>query len=102
MDNKDIYLWGTFLALVREQLDAIDKQVNGNLGMWGKARFNSRNKALQKFVFKLMQHKAQTHGDKAMDALRADLETIENDTDTWSDITAGELKYVKNILGGVG
>ena len=102
MNKKDIYLWGTLLALVREQLTAIDKQVQGSLGIWGKARFNSRNKEVQKFLFKLLQRKAQSHGDFAVEALHADIENIEKDNQTWHNITSQEIQYVRNILGGVG
>jgi len=105
MDAKDTYLWGTLLALVREQLAAIEKQVAGDLGMWGKMRSQSRNKAMQKFLFKLFLRKVQAHGDdaaKAMHAMQAELEQIEKDKKTWSDITPEELQYVRNILGSIG
>lgn len=101
MDKKNIYLWGTLLALVREQLDAIDKQVGGRLGIWGKSRFHSRSKQLQKFLFELYHRKAQTHGDQAVQALLEDLQQIENDKNTWKDITQNELEYVRNMLGSL-
>ena len=98
MDKKETYLWGTLLALVREQLSAIEKHVQGSLGMWGKARFGSRNKAIQKFFVALLERKAISHGDMAVDALRSDLEFIENDKPIWDDITAAEIDYVRSIM----
>lgn len=101
MDKKDIYIWGTLLALVREQLAAVDKQVQGTLGMWGKARFQSRGREIQKFLFKLLERKVQSRGDGALEALRADLVAIETDNNTWHDVTPSELEYVRTILAGL-
>ena len=56
-------MWGTLLALVREQLSAIEEQATGRLGMWGRARFGPRNKEIQKFLFELWTRKTGTHGD---------------------------------------
>lgn len=102
MNKKDTYLWGTLLALVREQLAAIDKQVQGSLGIWGKSRFQSRTKEVQKILFKLHLRKAKSHGDDgAVGALHADIESIETDNQTWHDITSQEIQYVRNILSGL-
>lgn len=98
MNNQDIYLWGTLLALVREQLAAVDKHLNGRLGIWGRARFHARTKEMGNFVIKLLQHKAQSYGDGAVDALHADLATIENDSHAWQDVTSQELEYVRVFL----
>ena len=80
LDKKDTYLYGTLLALVKEQLAAVQKQVSGGgLGMWGKARFSSRTKEIQKFLFKIFQKKQVTVGDLAFTEMAADLDYIEED-----------------------
>ncbi len=102
LDKKDAYLYGTLLALVRPHLAAIEKRVNGGgLGLWGKIRFGSRNKAIQKYVFKILQRKQSSIGDKALAEMAADLDFIEEDNHVWDDITAEELKYVRTVLRGL-
>jgi hypothetical protein len=101
LDKKDVYLWGTLLALVREQLAAIDKHVQGTLGMWGRARLQSRTKEIQKFIFKLMERKMRFCSDEALEALHADLAEIRADNGMWHDVTPSELEYVRTILAGL-
>jgi len=98
--KKEIYLYGTLLALVREQLDAFDKQVTSGLGFWARARLGSRTKEMQKFVFKILTIKAgndQSMAD-AIEGMAADLEAIESDRTTWADIRPQELDYLRSIL----
>lgn len=98
MGKTEIYLWGTLLALVREQLAAIDEHVAGKLGFWGKARFSSRTRAIQKFVIKLRKKKAEAHGDSTIHALVADLDYIADRREIWADITPEQVTYVRRIL----
>lgn len=102
MDSKNLYLWGTLFALVREQLDAVDNQVGGRLGQWGKARFHSRSTQIQKFLFKLYERKFQTHGYFAAQALAEDLQNIEQNKNTWKGITIHEITYIRNMLSYLG
>lgn len=101
MSRKEIYLWGTLLALVREQLSALQKLTRGTLGIWGKSRINARNKAIQKFTFKLLQEKSKNNNDSFIEALFLDLEEIEKDQDIWMDITSEEINYMKTILRSI-
>ncbi len=98
IDKKETYLYGTLLALVREQLGAIQKQVSGRLGMWGKSRFNARTKEIQKIMFQIFQKKEGAFGEQAVPEMLADLDFIESDNRVWSDIKPEELQYLRNIL----
>lgn len=101
MDKNETYLWGTLLALVREQLAALEKHSRGKLGMWGKARIGARNKEMQKFLFKLLEHKAKVYGDSAIEGLISDLEAIEKDQNVWRDIASEEIDYLRTILSSL-
>jgi len=98
MDKTETYLWGTLLALAREQLEAIDKQLKGELGLLGKMRFSSRNQAIAKFTFQLVRHKAETQGGNAGLSLAGDLEAISVQQRPWEDIKPEEVDYVKRML----
>ena len=101
LDKKETYLWGTLLALVREQLDAINK--DSSLGFLGKSRMQSRNKAMIKFVKKLCKHKISKFGESPTfpphsDKLLQDLQFIEQDTQVWGNVDSGQLEYVSKML----
>jgi len=76
LDKKETYLWGTLLALVKEQLDAIDKSISGSLGFWGKSRMQARNKEMEKFLKKLVEYKVSRYGENTMEALIKDMDFI--------------------------
>lgn len=101
MDKKETYLWGTLLALVREQLDAINKY--SSLGFWEKSRMQSRNKAMIKFMKKLCKYKISKFGESStfpphLDKLLQDLQFIEQDTQEWGDVNSCQLEYVRKIF----
>lgn len=102
MDKKDTYLYGTLLALVKEQLSAIQKQVSGGgLGMWGKARFSSRTTEIQKFIVKILERKQAATENQALAEMVVDLDGIRDDKRVWTDVTQEELDYVRSILSGL-
>lgn len=98
MEAKDTYLYGTLFALVKEQLDAIDLQISGGLGMWAKMRFQSRTKEIEKFVRKILKRKIANHGEQALQLVIDDLEHIESNKELWSDVSSAQIEYVRNIL----
>ena len=57
LTHKEIYLYGTLLALAEEQGNALLKLQNQNLGFFGKSRLESRLKEIEKFFNKLIESK---------------------------------------------
>ncbi len=98
-DNKEIYLYGTFFALVKEQLGAIDRAADGRLGWWGKGRVNARNQAMGKFVKKILKYKLSKGSADPMAEFLHDLEFIEHDNRVWGDIESRQLEYVRDVIG---
>ena len=98
LDKKETYLWGTLLALVKEQLEALNKAASGSLGFWGKGRIQARNKAMEKFIKKLIEYKVSRFGEDTMDALLRDIEFIKQDNQVWGDVNLSELEYVCKVL----
>ncbi len=99
LDKKETYLYGTFFALVKEQLGAVDKATDGLLGWWGKRRVQARNQAMGKFVKKILTHKAGKRAEDPMADFVKDLEFIELDDRVWGDIEPRQLEYVRDVLG---
>ena len=98
LDKKETYLYGTLLALAQEQLDAIEKKIQGRLGFWGKSRMSARNHELTKFLLKIIEHKVGKGSVDPLSSLVDDLELIEADQQVWNDISADQLEYVRNVL----
>ena len=98
LDRKETYLYGTLLALVQEQLDAIDKRVSGRLGFWGRSRMSARNQTMMKFLRKIITHKISTGAIDPLTSVAIDLECIEQDNAVWDDISREQLEYVRNVL----
>lgn len=97
MDPKETYLYGILFVLVKDQLAAKEKQMAGNLGMWGKSRLNSRNKEIEKIIFHLFDKK-NSLGEEILPEVLADLEYIETEPNRWAEVTAEELEYLREIL----
>ena len=100
MSRKDVRQWAMLMALVREQYAAMRKHVNGQMGIWGKARFPARQEKINKLLSELLQRKVQLHGNYALEALYDDLISIENDKQKWNKATVEEIKFVRDILDG--
>ena len=98
LDKTELYLWGTLFALVKEQLEAINKAATGSLGIWGRSRMQARNKELEKFLKKLIEHKISSYGVDVMGALLKDIEFIKQDNQIWGDVSTSELEYVQSLL----
>ena len=56
-DNKEHYLYGTLLALLEDQFEAIGKLSKKQLGVWGKYRIQPRGREIGNFVQKIQNHK---------------------------------------------
>tara|TARA_Y100000994_G_scaffold131754_1_gene107971 strand:+ start:290 stop:583 length:294 start_codon:yes stop_codon:yes gene_type:complete len=78
MDNKELYLYGTLMALAQEQQDAISKLVTGSLGFFGKSRMQSRGREIGKSVEKVIQHKVRQGISNPQKSIINDLKSIEN------------------------
>ena len=98
LDNKETYLFGTLLALVREQLEAVEKLHAGKLGWWGRGRMAPRSQTMGKFMRALLAHKAEKGVIDPLAEVSADLEFIERDDRTWSDVTPREIEFVRDAL----
>ena len=102
MDKKETYLYGTYLALIKEQLVALDKLSSGNLGFWGKSRISARTKEMGKFLEKIINHKLQAGVEDPFFQMQEDLLFIENNTSVWGDIRNEEIEFLRNAIGVLG
>ena len=98
-DNKELYLYGTLVALFEEQVEAIDKLTDGRLGMWGKSRLGARNREIDKILDKILAHKRTKLGTSfdASSELQHDLESIRTGAlgRRYSD---GSLRFFESLL----
>jgi len=78
MDNKELYLYGTLMALAQEQHEAIGQLTSGTLGFFGKSRIQSRGREIGKFVAKIASYKSQQGNQNINESILADLESIKN------------------------
>ena len=98
MDRKETYLYGTYLALIREQLAALDKLTNVTLGFWGKSRVGGRTKEMGKFLQKIVNYKLQAGVGDPFLQMKEDLSLIENETNVWGDIRKEEIEFLRNAI----
>jgi len=101
IEAKEAYLYGVLLELTKKQIAAIQKQLAGNLGVWGKARLNSRTKEIQKIIFHLFDKK-NTSSDDIISKILVDFSYIETDTEMWADITSEEIDYLRKMVTQIG
>lgn len=78
MDSEEIYLYGTLMALAKEQDEAINKLVDGSLGFFGKSRIQSRGRAIGKFLNKIADYKTKVGIKNIRESIDSDLEQIKN------------------------
>ena len=97
MDTKELYLYGTLLALAQEQKEAITKLASGSLGFFGKSRIQSRGRVIGKFIFKIVNHKNKVGIQNPNENILADLELIKSGAfpKSYSDDV---IDMVKNYL----
>ena len=100
MDKKETYLYGTLLALVQDNLRALEKHKKGKLGFWGRARATSRNGTIDKFIQKIIDYKDKRGSDDPIDKMVQDLSFIRRDTEVWDDIADEQLDMVRKLLIG--
>ena len=100
MDKKETYLYGTLLALVQDNLLALEKHQKGNLGFWGRARASSRNGTIDKFIQKIIDYKSKHGNGEPIDEIVQDLSFIRRDTEVWDDVSDEQLDMVRKLLIG--
>ena len=100
MDKKETYLYGTLLALIQDNLEALEKHQQGKLGIWGRARASSRNSAIDKFIQKIIDYKSKCGRENPVDEMVRDLSDIRLDTEVWDDVSDEQLDMVRILLKG--
>jgi hypothetical protein len=100
MDKKETYLYGTLLALIQDNLKALEKHRQGKLGVWGRARASSRNGAIDKFIQKIIDYKSKCGQDDPIEDMDRDLSYIRQDTEVWDDISDEQLDMVRKLIKG--
>jgi len=97
LDPKESYLYGVLLELTKKQVSALEKDLSGNLGIWGKSRFNSRTKEIEKIVFHIFKKK-NTTSQQIVTKILADFDYIEANKGIWADTTSEEIDYLRKIV----
>ena len=100
MDKKETYLYGTLLALIRDNLEALEKHQQGKLGFWGRARASSRNGAIDKFIQKIVDYKSKRGQDNPIDDMVGDLSYIRQDNEVWDDVSDDQIDMLRKLITG--
>ena len=98
--QREVYLYGVLLALVNANLAAQDRHQKGNLGFWGRARASQRNRAIDKFVRKLIDHKSRQGSNDPPSEIVSDLTRIEADQNDWGDIGSRTVDFLVKLVKG--
>ncbi len=97
LDPKEAYLYGVLLELTKKQVSAIQKELSGSLGIWGKSRLNSRTKEIEKIIFHIFKKK-ECSSKEIVTKILADFNYIEANTGIWADTTIEEIDYLRKIV----
>ena len=97
LDPKEAYLYGVLLELTKKQVSAIQKELSGSLGIWGKSRFNSRTKEIEKIIFHIFKKK-ECLSEQIVTKILVDFDYIEADVGIWADTTTEEINYLRKIV----
>jgi len=100
LDKKETYSYGTLLALIQENLVALEKHRRGKLGIWARTRASSRNSAIDKFVQKIIDRKAACGNNDPIEEIVLDLAFIQQDTGVWDDVSDEQLDMLRKLLTG--
>ncbi|MDB3993868.1 helicase associated domain-containing protein [Gammaproteobacteria bacterium] len=103
MGSKEVYLYGTLLALADEQSDAISKLTQGGLGWWEKNRIQARGEKICGFIEKILEYKASRGSKNCSEEVKTDLEKIKlgNFPKNYSEACYRTLgSYTSTYLGG--
>ena len=95
--KKETYLYGQLFALAKEQLAALDKRIEGRLGIWGKNRLNARTRRLSKVLQEIFILKIKSDvndPDLVLSEINKDLVSLRR---AWDDVSQGELDYLKSM-----
>ena len=100
-DNKEHYLYGTLLALLEDQLEAIGKLTRKQLSLWGKYRIQPRGREIGNFVQKIQNHKINKGVRDINESIIKDLQLISEGyfPKVYSEEFISECKqYIMNLL----
>ena len=75
-DNKEHYLYGSLLNLLREQFEAIEKLSKNELGIWGRYRIQPRGREIGNFIQKIQKHKINKGENNINESIIEDLDLI--------------------------
>ena len=100
LDKKETYLYGTLIALIQDNLVALEKHRQGNLGFWGRSRASSRNSTIDKFVQKIIDHKAARGDADPIEEIVRDIAYIQLDSHVWDDVSDDALSMLRKLLTG--
>jgi len=100
MTKKEIYNYGTLIALIKEQNEAYQKQKEGKLGWWGRARMPERDKTIFKFATTIIEDKLNRLSEfrQVIESIYSDLNFISIDTKIWNDVGEQDLKDTLNVF----
>ena len=97
MNKKELYLYGTLLALAEEQNEAISKLVSNELGWFGKNRIQGRGREIGKFVTKIAKEKQSRGIGDIKTSILEDLTKIKNG-DFPKKYKESDVDMIKNYL----
>ncbi|MDY0223028.1 MAG: hypothetical protein RBR67_18005 [Desulfobacterium sp.] len=100
MTKKEIYNYGTLIALIKEQNEAYQKQKKGSLGWWGRARMPERDKTIFKFAITIIKDKLHrlNESKQVIESVNSDLSFISTDTKIWNDIGEQDVIDTLNVF----
>ena len=100
MTKKEIYNYGTLIALIKEQNEAYQKQKEGKLGWWGRARMPERDKTIFKFATMIIKDKLSKSNEfsQVIESIHSDLSFISIDTTIWNDVGEQDVKDTINVF----
>ena len=75
LKNKELYLYGTLLALSEEQAQAINDLANGKIGWFGKTRIAARGEKITSFINELIKYKKR-YPDKELSEIPAEIRSL--------------------------
>ncbi len=100
MDKQLAYLYGVFLALIEEQMDATRKLEQGKSGLFGMraSRAEARADKITQFANKILVRKVELGGSDPFGQIRHDLDRIRSE---WSNISLRQIDIAKNRFEGM-
>ncbi|VAX06937.1 hypothetical protein MNBD_GAMMA26-1978 [hydrothermal vent metagenome] len=99
---KDIKFYKKLIKLTNQQLSAIHKNVNRDVGRWNKYVFLYRNAAFKQAILRLLSQKETRLSEKeALDEMMQELKSIEKDEGEWNATGTSETDYIRIMVHGL-